>query len=277
MSREQLQAAKQLIEERRYAEARSLLRQIDHPTAKRWLAKLDEIAPEAKQGRSLALGFMVIIGIILLIGIGLAAIVQIAFRPTENVQVASIPTLAELPTNTPSQTPSKTPTNTLTPSLTPTLTPTATPTSTSTPKPSSTSTNTPVPSNTPFPTPVPLVGCWIDDWSDWSGIETAIMDRAQEYDNQMILNVSPETAEAAIQAYRDAHIAASLVPYPECVDTARQFLLKVLETKAAMYEAALNGDTDAAAQHEDMIALYVERFLFEMDDVVQTKIQLRLP
>lgn len=48
MAEQQLQIARQLINEKRYTEARALLSGLDHPTAKKWLAKLDEIAPEAK-------------------------------------------------------------------------------------------------------------------------------------------------------------------------------------------------------------------------------------
>lgn len=37
--------ARELIKEKRYDEARAILREIDHPTAREWLAKLDQIAP----------------------------------------------------------------------------------------------------------------------------------------------------------------------------------------------------------------------------------------
>jgi DNA-binding transcriptional ArsR family regulator len=38
--------ARELIKEKRYDEARAILRGIDHPTAREWLAKLDKLAPE---------------------------------------------------------------------------------------------------------------------------------------------------------------------------------------------------------------------------------------
>lgn len=47
MSHAKMMAARELIQERRYAEARQLLVGIDHPTARQWLARIDEIAPEA--------------------------------------------------------------------------------------------------------------------------------------------------------------------------------------------------------------------------------------
>jgi hypothetical protein len=43
---EELQKARTLIQAKRYAEARQVLQQIDHPTAAKWLARLDEVAPE---------------------------------------------------------------------------------------------------------------------------------------------------------------------------------------------------------------------------------------
>lgn len=45
MSEIKLAAAKELIQEKRYAEARILLQTINHPTAIKWLAKLDQISP----------------------------------------------------------------------------------------------------------------------------------------------------------------------------------------------------------------------------------------
>lgn len=46
MANERLAAARELIKAKRYAEARQVLKVIaDHPTARVWLAKLDEIAP----------------------------------------------------------------------------------------------------------------------------------------------------------------------------------------------------------------------------------------
>lgn len=47
MSKSQLAAAKMLIEEKRYDEARALLETIDHPTATKWLKQLDKVAPSA--------------------------------------------------------------------------------------------------------------------------------------------------------------------------------------------------------------------------------------
>lgn len=43
MSREKLQEALLLINEKRYEEARAILRTLDNPTARKWMAKLDSI------------------------------------------------------------------------------------------------------------------------------------------------------------------------------------------------------------------------------------------
>lgn len=47
--KEQMAKAKDLIKQKRYAEARRILVKIDSPTAREWLAKLDKIAPETKR------------------------------------------------------------------------------------------------------------------------------------------------------------------------------------------------------------------------------------
>lgn len=49
MSKAKFDAAKQLIGEKKYAEARSILSTIDHPTARQWEAKLDQLAPSTKE------------------------------------------------------------------------------------------------------------------------------------------------------------------------------------------------------------------------------------
>lgn len=45
MSKAKLVAAKELIQEKRYAEARALLKTVNSPTATRWLEQLDRIDP----------------------------------------------------------------------------------------------------------------------------------------------------------------------------------------------------------------------------------------
>jgi hypothetical protein len=48
MSKAKFAAAKELIDEKKYDEARGILKTIDHPTAREWEAKLDKISPPFK-------------------------------------------------------------------------------------------------------------------------------------------------------------------------------------------------------------------------------------
>jgi len=46
--KDQMLGAKNLIQQRRYDEARAILKTIQHPTSQKWLAKLEQIHPEKK-------------------------------------------------------------------------------------------------------------------------------------------------------------------------------------------------------------------------------------
>ena len=46
MSQDKMLQARDLIKQKRYAEARAILKTVNHPKAQEWLAKLDEIDPE---------------------------------------------------------------------------------------------------------------------------------------------------------------------------------------------------------------------------------------
>jgi ERCC4-related helicase len=52
MSQSKMMAAKELIQEKRYKEARVILQTVSHPTATKWLDKLDQIAPEKRISQS---------------------------------------------------------------------------------------------------------------------------------------------------------------------------------------------------------------------------------
>ena len=43
MSKAKMQAAKELIQEKKYDEARNILATVDHPTAREWEKKLDKL------------------------------------------------------------------------------------------------------------------------------------------------------------------------------------------------------------------------------------------
>jgi len=172
MSQVKFQAARELIREKRYAEARMLLESIDHPTAKLWLKKLDKLAPERKVNKNrkiTVISVTLAVLIVAVLGIG----ISILRSPRGETIVAALPTLLELPTLIPTSTstltatytetlpPTQTPTDTAVPTLTSTstftptetFTPSATYTETSTSIP--TATKTPAPTNTPRPTATP--------------------------------------------------------------------------------------------------------------------------
>jgi cytoskeletal protein RodZ len=140
MSKEKLVVAREFIKEKKYKEARTILESIDHPTAKKWLAKLDIVAPEKKISLPV-LGSLVIT--MILIGIVGIAILIFSILPralnshNPTSQLAQLPTSISLPTST------STGTSTSTPQPSPTNT------STSTPQPSPTK----VPTSTPRPNP----------------------------------------------------------------------------------------------------------------------------
>lgn len=107
-----LDAARQLILEKRYAEARMLLKTVDDPVAWTWLAKLDQIAPEPKSAKvTAAKHARSTFGIVALsvIAVLLLVVVWLLFvRPTLEPTTAAIlpsntmpiPTVMVLPTET---------------------------------------------------------------------------------------------------------------------------------------------------------------------------------
>ncbi len=48
-TKQRMLVAKDFINEKKYAEARAVLKTVEHPKAKEWLAKLDQIAPEKRK------------------------------------------------------------------------------------------------------------------------------------------------------------------------------------------------------------------------------------
>jgi len=169
MSKAKMQAAKELIEEKKYDEARSILATVDHPTAREWEKKLDllqaqasKISPQTEKVESTTtpsrkkrrLLTLPVIG-----GILLACILVyiVAGGPQAGEQRRATQTaqaVSAAHTNTVIALTPPTETNTSAPSGTPTVTQTSAPTATitDTPKPSATFT----PSNTPFPTETPV-------------------------------------------------------------------------------------------------------------------------
>lgn len=136
MSKAKMEAARELIREKRYAEARVILNTIDHPTATEWLEKLDQIAPTKKveaTGSGATVLIVVLAGMIVIVGLAL-------FVYTQRERIPAVAALFATQTLIPSPTPTatSTPTATNVPTGTPAPTGTPTPTRTATRRPTST-------------------------------------------------------------------------------------------------------------------------------------------
>lgn len=130
--KEKMQRAKELIQQKKYAEARKILKTVDHPTAEKWLAQIDKMAP-AKRQPSSGGGYLIIGGVVIVII--LFVVVAFVVFNQQQLAIGDLPTAVIIPTNTITNTPlpSDTPTRTLYPTFTPSLTVTPSPTITQTP------------------------------------------------------------------------------------------------------------------------------------------------
>lgn len=149
MSKAKLQYARELIQEKQYAKARAILKEIDHPTAHQWLAKLNDI-DASKKGRLQPRHIIAIAGGILAIAVLMSA-AFLAGRATTDPDVTTI--AAILPTNAADSVALAIETSTFSPTV---VEPTATevpptPAVTDTPRP----TRTRIPTLTPRPTAIP--------------------------------------------------------------------------------------------------------------------------
>lgn len=173
MSKAKLEKAQVLLQKKRYAEARRILETMPRDaTAKKWLARLDEIAPAPKKPRRRALRYALYsIGLLLVVYVVTGGPQQTAERNATRTSVAMAAQTHDVGTATAQQfsrdrmtatadanatnialTPSATPTITPTPSITPLPTATGTATSTLPPSATVTTTNTALPTLTPAPT-----------------------------------------------------------------------------------------------------------------------------
>ncbi|HEX2906034.1 MAG TPA: hypothetical protein VHO69_04195 [Phototrophicaceae bacterium] len=146
MSKQKMLAAKELIQEKRYDEARTILKTVNHPTAKQWLEKLDKIAPvkpkSARPNRR----------ILLLVLLPLCIVLMILTQPNKEGNQNTPNTVSPKQTteqkvgNASTPQPTLPPAMTQKPSVTPTITETSVPTL------------TPAPTNTPtlIPTIAPI-------------------------------------------------------------------------------------------------------------------------
>lgn len=112
MSKAKLVAARELIKEKKYNEARILLKSIDDPIAQDWLSKLDKIAPDKKKPQSLlgivglALVFVVLVTVLVFVVVGrgnpntIAMVVGVTVSPPLTDVPASKSTWTSSPAST---------------------------------------------------------------------------------------------------------------------------------------------------------------------------------
>jgi hypothetical protein len=105
MSKAKLLAARELIKEKEYEEARTLLKGIDHPTAKKWLDKLDEISPESKKTVSIPYPILIVGGVGISVVIFVLIFVLLTNGNDSQSEIVSLPTAIVLPTTTPTEAP----------------------------------------------------------------------------------------------------------------------------------------------------------------------------
>jgi len=84
--KDQMLVAKSLIQQKRYDEARAILNTIQHPTAQKWLAKLEQIHPEKKIEKPKRNRVWLIIGGV----VGLLAIVGLLNNASERRQTPEL-------------------------------------------------------------------------------------------------------------------------------------------------------------------------------------------
>ena len=126
MSKAKMMAAKELIQEKRYDEARKMLKGVDHPTAREWMAKLDAMEP-SKKGVSRSIVGLGIAAVVIISALLIVIVVLVSKQSQQPSLVAIIPTAIPTATSTP------VPPSSLPPTWTPTSEPTKAPTATSAP------------------------------------------------------------------------------------------------------------------------------------------------
>jgi hypothetical protein len=82
--KEQMQAIKHLIQTKQYRKARKALKKVDHPTARKWEAQLDTIAPESKRPSVGAIIGYVVFALVGLVGV--LALLGYAWSTTDGYQ-----------------------------------------------------------------------------------------------------------------------------------------------------------------------------------------------
>jgi type VI secretion system protein VasI len=141
MSKAKMAAARELIQEKRYDEARAILVTVDHPTAREWLARIDNLTPASKSSgvkpnRAPLLLILFVVAIVVLVGAllffrdqtegGRQLGRELAAAFTQTVQASPIAPLTPTAPNTIAPTSTIAPATTIAPTARPTLRPTET-------------------------------------------------------------------------------------------------------------------------------------------------------
>lgn len=100
MSKAKFAAARQLIQEKKYDQAREILKTINHPTAKEWLQKLDRISPPFRKSHHPKLVFSLVFFGVLVLTVALIAIVILVPALSRGANIANTvvpptPTISE--------------------------------------------------------------------------------------------------------------------------------------------------------------------------------------
>jgi hypothetical protein len=109
-TREQLAKARELIQARRFDQARALLQQIDHPKATEWLVKLDEVAPQKRKAakkKSSGGGMRSYLLVLLLIVVVLASVLVVLNQSSDDDEAATNQEAVSTPTDAPAPQPSE--------------------------------------------------------------------------------------------------------------------------------------------------------------------------
>ena len=88
MSKAKFEAVKELIQTKQYTEARTLLKTIDHATARQWEAKLDRLSPPPEPATKTIGKRGLIIGVTVL-GIGIIAALLLVFTRPQSTSLTS--------------------------------------------------------------------------------------------------------------------------------------------------------------------------------------------
>jgi hypothetical protein len=265
MSDEQkLQQVKQLIQQKEYAKARQILRQMSsNPTAKKWLIKLDDIAPALtnKSSGSTGLSLLLFIAVV-----GLIAGSFLIGRMTSKGDSSAGQILADVaPTLTQLV---------ITPSVTATPEFTDTPTDTPTPNIETAAAfrATQIQSNiltSEAPCTIEIYGDW---WTESSPFLTQFLDTAETAVNTSRGSLSPIILELS-EIYRNLEA----VEHPECISEVRFDIRLGMDSAIDGFNEFL-GDSEVMAEIDFSIAnqYFFEAYRALMDLNANPIVDLRL-